>query len=154
MIDNIFFNLLIYFLQFDNNFSPCDIWITLVTSIALYLHLLKLFSSIIVEWKQQNCVMENQILEAISYIKNVSKKSPTAEKMLNHISSTSVSNIDLSFVIETIKELIAENKINDHFKIIEEPKNGDLIQSTDEAQTSVNDELNETLDCSPLHLNW
>ena len=50
---------------------------------------------------------------------------------------------------ETIKELIAENKINDNFKIIEEPKNGDLIQSTHEVQTLVNDELNETLDWSP-----
>ena len=99
--------------------------------------------------KQQNCVMENQILEAISHIKNISKKSPTAEKILYHISNTSASSMDLSFVNETIKELIAENKINDNFKIIEEPKNGDLIQSTDEAQTLVNDELNETLDWSP-----
>ena len=55
----------------------------------------------------------------------------------------------MSFVNETIKELIAENKINDNFRIIEEPKNGDLIQSTDEAQTLVNDELNETLDWCP-----
>ena len=67
--------------------------------------------------------MGNQILEVIPYIKNVSKKSPTAEKNLNHISKTSASNIDLSFVNETIKELIAENKINDNFEIIEEPKN-------------------------------
>ena len=42
--------------------------------------------------------MENEILEAISYIKNVSKKSSTAEKVLNHISKTSASNIDLTFV--------------------------------------------------------
>ena len=72
--------------------------------------------------------MENQILEAISYIKNVSKKSPTDEKILNHISKTSTSDIHLSFVNETIKELIAENKINYNFKIIEELKIGDLIQ--------------------------
>ena len=80
------------------------------------------FSSIIIELKQQNCVMENQILQAISYIKNISEKSLTAEKFFNHISKTSASNIDLSFVNETITELIAENKINDNFKIIEEPK--------------------------------
>ena len=53
--------------------------------------------------------MENQISEAISYNKNVSKKSPTPEKILNHISKTSALNIDLSFVNETIEELIAEN---------------------------------------------
>ena len=77
------------------------------------------------------------------------KKCPTAEKISNHVSKTSASNIDLSFVNETIKEVIAENKIKDNFKIIEEPKNGDLIKSTVEAQTIVKDELNETLDWSP-----
>ena len=75
--------------------------------------------------------MENQILEAISHIKNVSKKSPTAEKILNHISKTSASNIDLSFVNEIIKQLMAKNKINDHFKFVEESKNGNLNQSTE-----------------------
>ena len=90
--------------------------------------------------------MENEILEAISHIKNVSKKSPTAEKTLNHISKTSASNIDLTFVNETIKQLIAKNKINDDFKIIVEPEHGNLNQSTNEVQT---DEFNETLDGSP-----
>ena len=66
--------------------------------------------------------MENQILEAISYIKNTNKKSSTAETILNHRSRTSASNIDLSFVNETIKKLMAKNKINDNFKIIEQPK--------------------------------
>ena len=82
--------------------------------------------------------MENQILEAISHMKNLSKKSPTAEKFLSHISKTSASNIDLTFVNETIKQLIAKNEINDNFKIIVEPENGNLNQST-----------NETLDGSP-----
>ena len=90
--------------------------------------------------------MENQILEAISHIKNVSIKSPTAEKILNHISKTSASNIDLKFVNETIKQLIAKNEINDNFKIIVEPENGNLNQSTDEVQT---DEFNEALDGGP-----
>ena len=66
--------------------------------------------------------------------KNVSKKSPTAENILNHISRTLASNIDLPFINETIKELIAENKINNNFEIIEKPKIGDLFQSTDKAQ--------------------
>ena len=90
--------------------------------------------------------MENEILEAISHIKNVNKKSPTAEKILNHISKTSASNIDLTFVNKTIKQLISKNKINDNFKIIVEPKNGILNQSIDEVQT---EEFNETLDGSP-----
>ena len=90
--------------------------------------------------------MKNQILETISHIKNVSKISPTTETILNHISKTSASNIDLTFVNETIKQLIAKNKINDDFKIIVEPEHGNLNQSTDEVQT---DEFNETLDGSP-----
>ena len=90
--------------------------------------------------------MENELLEAISHIKNVSKKSPTAEKFLNHISKTSASNIGLTFVNKTIKQLISKNKINDNSKIIVEPKNGILNQSIDELQT---DEFNETLDGSP-----
>ena len=56
---------------------------------------------------------------------------------------------ELPFINETIKELIAENKINNNFEIIEKPKNGGLFQSTDAAQTLLNDELNETLDWSP-----
>ena len=93
--------------------------------------------------------MENQILEDISHIKNVSKKSPTAENFLNHISKTSASNTDFSLVNENIRQLIAKNKINDHFKIVKEPENGNLNQSTDEAQTLLNDELNEILDGRP-----
>ena len=95
--------------------------------------------------------MENEILEAISHIKNVSKKSQTAEKNLNDISKTSASNIDLTFVNKTIKQLISKNKINDNFKIIVEPKNGILNQSIDEVQT---DEFNETLDGSPTALQF
>ena len=92
--------------------------------------------------------MENKILVAISHIKNVSKKSPTAEKILNHISKTSALNIDYSFVSETNKQRLTKNKINDTFKITVELENGDLTQSTDEIQTLFNDKLNETLDDS------
>ena len=92
--------------------------------------------------------MENQILEVISHIKNVSKTNPTVAKFLNHLSKTSASNIDLTLVSETIKQLIGKNKINDNFKIIVETENGNINQSTDEVQTSLNKKLNETLDRS------
>ena len=52
----------------------------------------------------------------------------------------------MTFVNETIKQFIAKNKINDNFKIIVEPENGNLNQSTDEVQT---DEFNEALDGDP-----
>ena len=74
--------------------------------------------------------MGNLILETISPIKNVSKKSATAEKNLNRVSKISASNIDLTFVNETIKQLIVKNKINDNFKIVE-PENGNLNQPFD-----------------------
>ena len=63
--------------------------------------------------------------------------------LLKNVESSKISatDTDLSFLNEIIKKLIAENKINDNFKIIEESKNGDLIQSTDEAQTLAKDEL-------------
>ena len=93
--------------------------------------------------------MENQILETISPIKNLSKKSPTAEISLNHVSKTSASNIDLSFVNEITKQLIAKNKINDNFKIVEEPEHGNLNQSIDEAQALLDGKLNEILGGSP-----
>ena len=110
LIDNILFNSLMYFLQFDNIFPLCDIWKTSVSSVILYLHFLKLFSSIITELRQYNYLVENQIPEAISHIKNVSKRSPIAEKFLNHITP----NIDLTFVNETVKQLIAKIKIKDN----------------------------------------
>ena len=52
----------------------------------------------------------------------------------------------MTFVNETIKQLIAKNKINDNFKIVVEPKNGNLNQSTDEVQTN---DFMETLGGSP-----
>ena len=70
--------------------------------------------------------MENQIFE-ISHIKNVSKKSPTAEKNLNHISKTSTSSIDLTFANETIKQLIAKNKLMTILKLMWNPKTEILI---------------------------
>ena len=51
--------------------------------------------------------------------------------------------------MKLLKQLIAKSKINDNFKIIMKPENGNLNQSTDEVQTLLNDELNETLEGSP-----
>ena len=48
-----------------------------------------------------------------------------------------------------VKQSIANNKINDNFKIVEETENGNLNYSTGEVQTLLNDELHETLKGSP-----
>ena len=93
--------------------------------------------------------MENQILEAISHIKNVSITSPTAGIFKQYICKTLASNIDLSFVNKTNKQLIAKNKTNNNFKITMEPENVNVNQSNDEVQILLNDELNKTLDENP-----
>ena len=113
------------------------------------MHFLKLFSSIVTELKQKSYLMENQILEAISHIKNVSITSPTAGIFEQYICKTSASNIDLSFVNKTNKQLIAKNKTNNNFKITMEPENVNVNQSNDEVQILLNDELNKTLDENP-----
>ena len=78
--------------------------------------------------------MENQVLETISRIKHFSKKNPRAKNILNDMSKTSASNIDFSFIIETIKQLIAKNKIDNNFKTAEETENGNLSKSTNEVE--------------------
>ena len=72
---------------------------------------------------------------------------------MNHISKTSASNIDSSFVYETIKQL-AKNEIDDNFKIIEKTEKGnpnekELLEK--EVQILFNDESNETLDGNPTN---
>lgn len=73
--------------------------------------------------------MENQVLETIFRIKNFSKKNPRAKNILNDMSKTSASNIDFSLIIETIKQLIAKNKIDNTFKTAEETENGNLRET-------------------------
>ena len=144
---NIVLNSLIYFLQFDNI-------VYFVWHLGKLCHInnpLFTFSPVIFKhhhWIESIKLRngKSDIRSNISHVKKVSKKSPTAEKILNHVSKTWASNIDLTFVNETIKQLIAKNKINDDFKIIVEPEHGNLNQSTNEVQT---DEFNETLDGSP-----
>lgn len=50
--------------------------------------------------------------------------------------------------MKLLNNFFSKNKINGIFKIIEEPGNENLNQSTDAVQTLRNDELNETLDGS------
>ena len=59
------------------------------------------------------------------------KRVQLLRKILNNISKTLTTKIDLTFANETFKQLIAKNKINDKFKIIVEPENENLNQPTD-----------------------
>ena len=94
--------------------------------------------------------MENQILEAISLVKNRSKKRATTEEILNHIFQTSASIIAFAFVNQTVKHRIAKNKIDDNFKITEDDQIGNLSEFTDEeVQVSCNDDWNEIQEWNP-----
>ena len=46
--------------------------------------------------------MENQIVEAINYIKKISKKKPSFGRLLAHINTTTVNNWDREFVQDTL----------------------------------------------------
>ena len=65
--------------------------------------------------------------------KNIGKKRPTSEKTWNHICNTLDSNIDLPFVNECIKQFIAKNEIDDNFLIVEETKNRNQNEFTNES---------------------
>ena len=120
-------------------FALCDIWTISVRSTTLYLLLtlttlkvsvfgvilLRIFSHsdwltpntgtfyevviIIIGLQEQKLCNGKSILETIFLIKNVGKKRPTAEDIVNHIFYTTASNIDFSFINETIKYPILLN---------------------------------------------
>ena len=56
--------------------------------------------------------MENLLLEAITHVKNISKKKPTVKQLLAHINSLGANNWDESVVEETLWILRAKGIIN------------------------------------------
>ena len=46
--------------------------------------------------------MQNQIVEAINYIKKISKKKHSVDRLLVHINNTTANNWDREFVEDTI----------------------------------------------------
>ena len=75
--------------------------------------------------------MENQIVEAINYIKNISKKKPSIYRLLAPINNTTANNWDRQFAEGTLYELRAKGITDDHFKIL----------SADNTITSASDEM-------------
>ena len=75
--------------------------------------------------------MENQIVEAINYIKKISKKKPSIYRLLAPINNTTANDWDRQFAEGTLYELRAKGIMDDHFKIL----------STDNAITSASDEM-------------
>ena len=62
--------------------------------------------------------MENQIVEAINYIKKISNKKPSIDRLLAHINNTTANNWDREFVEDTLHELRVRGVIDEQFKIL------------------------------------
>ena len=63
-------------------------------------------------------IMENQTVEAINYIKKISKKKASNDRLLAHINNTTANDWDRKFVEDTLYELRAKGVIDEHFKIL------------------------------------
>ena len=63
-------------------------------------------------------IMENQIVQAINYIKKIRKRKPSVDRLLAHINKTTGNNWDREFVENTLYELRAKGVIDEHFKIL------------------------------------
>ena len=62
--------------------------------------------------------MKNLLLEAITHVKNISKKKPTVKRLLAHINSLGANNWDESVVEETLCNLRTKGIINENYKIL------------------------------------
>ena len=62
--------------------------------------------------------MENLLLEAITHVKNISKKKPTVKRLLAHINSLGANSWDKSVVEETLCILRTKGIINENYKIL------------------------------------
>ena len=62
--------------------------------------------------------MENLLLEAITHVKNISKKKPTVKRLLAHINSLGSNNWDELVAEETLCILRTKRIINENYKIL------------------------------------
>ena len=60
--------------------------------------------------------MENQILEAISHIKNISKKKVTINRIVAQINNSAATNWDLECVKSFLNEMTVKGIINECYK--------------------------------------
>ena len=57
-------------------------------------------------------------MEAINYIKKISKKKTLINRLLAHINNTTANNWDKEFVEDTLYKLRVKGVIDEHFKIL------------------------------------
>ena len=84
-------------------------------------------------------------MEAITHVKNISKKKPTVKRLLAHINSLGANNWDESVVEETLCILRTKGIINENYKILTTNDTSDhelletlLVSSTDDTPPDSN----------------
>ena len=70
--------------------------------------------------------MDTQMLEAISYIRNVSKKKVTIDKIVTYLNNAGASNWDKESVEANLKEMETKGTINENYK----PLLTDFVEET------------------------
>ena len=60
--------------------------------------------------------MDTQMLEAINYIRNVSKKKVTIDRIVTYVKGAVVSSWDKEFVEANLKEMQTKGIINENYK--------------------------------------
>ena len=90
-------------------------------------------------------MVQPTLLEAITHVKNISKKKPTVKRLLAHINSLGANNWDESVVEETLCILHTKGIINENYKILTTNDTSDhellqtpLVSSTDDTPPNSN----------------
>ena len=83
--------------------------------------------------------MKQSILEAIDYVRNVTKKRLSNANILSRISKTSASNLDTRSLEKELHQMIAKGLIDSSYKIVNNMNLKFNIESTSKDTLSNND---------------
>ena len=84
--------------------------------------------------------MEQSILEAIDYVRYVSKKRLSIANILSRLSKTSASNQDTRFLEKELQQMISKGLIDSSYKIVNNTlSNNDVEQVSSPKQSSFTD---------------
>ena len=114
---------------------------------------------------QDNCQvisnMEQSILEAIDYLRNVSKKRLSITNILSRISITTTSNLDTRSFEKELHQIITKGLLNSSYKIVNninlklnaETKSKDTLSNNDVEQAFSLKQSSFTFTPSDIHLS-
>ena len=88
--------------------------------------------------------MENLLLEAITHVKNISKKKPTVKRLLAYINSLKANNWDELVVEETLSILRTKGIINENYKILTTNDTNTLLSDDELLETPLVSSTDDT----------